>query len=301
MAALLWRVVLLCELLSSGAVAVGFLRICATPTALRTLGAASAGVFVFLLLQALPVVISYGRARWVSRADGKPPRARTMMRECVAWVRAVLAMSALRPRRNGVGHAPDAPVRPVLLVHGIFCNGRIWGALERKLATAGFAPVLAVSLEPLLGDLDVHAGTLARAIETLYAQTGERVTLVAHSMGGLIARAALRAVRPELLHQIVTLGTPHYGTRLARDLPLPPVRQMRPDSPWLETLNFAQADGLGVPLSCLYSTDDNLIVPAVSGTFAHATTIRLDGLGHLSLLFCDRTLDAVIMQLRKAA
>jgi hypothetical protein len=37
----------------------------------------------------------------------------------------------------------------------------------------------------------------------------------------------------------------------------------------------------------------------VSGTFPHATTIRLDGLGHLSLLFCDRALDAVITQLRR--
>ena len=124
--------------------------------------------------------------------------------------------------------------------------------------------------------------------------------LVGTSMGGLIARAALRTVRPGLLHQIVTIGTPHHGTRLARDLPLAPVRQMRPDSPWLEALNFAQAAGLGVPLSCLYSTDDNLIVPAVSGTFAHATTIRLDGLGHLSLLFCDRALEAVITQLRES-
>ncbi len=301
MAALLWRVVLLCELLCSGAVAVGLLRTWAAPAALHTVGATAAALCVFVLLQGLPVVMSYGRARWVSRAGAVQPGALTIMRESVAWLRAMLAMSALGPRRNGVARVPDAAVRPVILVHGLLCNGRIWAALERKLAAAGFAPVLAVSLEPLLSDLDVHADALARAIETLYAKTGERVTLVAHSMGGLIARATLRTVRPGLLHQIVTLGTPHYGTRLARDLPLPPVRQMRPDSPWLEALNFAQAGGLGVPLSCLYSTDDNLIVPAVSGTFAHATTIRLDGLGHLSLLFCDRALEAVIMQLRKAA
>ncbi|MDA8351448.1 MAG: alpha/beta fold hydrolase [Pseudomonadota bacterium] len=299
MAALLWRVVLLCELLGSGAVAVGLSRTWAVPAALHTVGAIAAALCVFVLLQGLPVVMSYGRARWVSRAGAVWPGALAIVRESVAWLRAMLAMSALAPRRNGIARVPDAAVRPVILVHGLLCNGRIWGALERKLAAAGIAPVLAVSLEPLLSDLDVHAGTLARAIETLYAQTGERVTLVAHSMGGLIARAALRTVRPGLLHQIVTLGTPHCGTRLARALPLPPVRQMRPDSAWLETLNFAQADGLGVPLSCLYSTDDNLIVPAVSGTFPHATTIRLDGLGHLSLLFCDRALDAVITQLRR--
>lgn len=299
MAALLWRVVLLCELLCSGAVAVGLMRTRAAPAALHTLGAAATSLFVMLLLQVLPVVISYGRARWISRPDGVRPGARTMLREAVAWLRAVLAMSALRPRRNCVARAPDAAARPVLLVHGIFCNGRIWGALERKLAAAGFAPVVAVSLEPLLADLDVHARALTRAIEALQAQSGERVALVAHSMGGLIARAALRAGGANLLRQIVTLGTPHHGTLLARGLPLTPVRQMRPGSAWLESLNLMQADGLGVPLSCLYSPDDNLIVPAQSGTFPHATTIRLDGLGHLSLLFCDRALDAVITQLRK--
>ncbi len=299
MATLLWRAVLLCELLGSAAAATGLAGRWAAPSALRALGALGAGVIVFLLLQGLPVVITYGRRRWTAHARVSRPGAGTVIRESAALLRAALAMSRARAAPAHRVPAPNASARPVILVHGIFCNGRIWGALEHKLAAAGFAPVLAVTLEPLLADLDVHARTLARALEALYADTGERVTLIAHSMGGLIARAALRTVRPGLLRQIVTLGTPHHGTLLADDLSLTPVRQMRPGSPWLETLNFTQADGLGVPLSCLYSTDDNLIVPATSGTFAPATAIRLHGLGHVSLLFCDRALEAVIAELRK--
>ena len=300
MATLLWRAVLLCELLGSAAAATGLAGRWAAPSALRALGALGAGVIVFLLLQGLPVVITYGRRRWTAHARVSRPGAGTVIRESAALLRAALAMSRARAAPAHRVPAPNASARPVILVHGIFCNGRIWGALEHKLAAAGFAPVLAVTLEPLLADLDVHARTLARALEALYADTGERVTLIAHSMGGLIARAALRTVRPGRLRQIVTLGTPHHGTLLARDLPLTPVCQMRPGSRWLESLNFTQADGLGVPLFCLYSTDDNLIVPAASGTFAQAAAIRLRGLGHLSLLFCDDALDAVIAALHQS-
>ena len=300
MAALLWRAVLLCELICSAAVATGLATRWSAPSALRALGALTTGALVFVLLQGLPVVISYARRRWATPTRLGIPGAGTLMRESAALLRATLVMSQVRATPTPRAAAADARARPVILVHGLFCNGRIWGTLERRLAAAGFAPVRTVTLEPLLADLDVHARTLARALEALYAETGERVTLVAHSMGGLIARAALRTVRPGRLRQIVTLGTPHHGTLLARDLPLTPVCQMRPGSRWLESLNFTQADGLGVPLLCLYSTDDNLIVPAASGTFAQAAAIRLRGLGHLSLLFCDDALDAVIAALHQS-
>lgn len=59
------------------------------------------------------------------------------------------------------------------------------------------------------------ASTLAAAISRLYEQNGgEPINVVAHSMGGLIVRAALMR-HPELWHKlnrIVFIGTPHYGS-----------------------------------------------------------------------------------------
>ncbi len=46
----------------------------------------------------------------------------------------------------------------------------------------------------------------------LHAARGKRVTLVAHSMGGLVARAALAQPGTSHVERAVLLGTPHFGS-----------------------------------------------------------------------------------------
>lgn len=68
---------------------------------------------------------------------------------------------------------------------------------------------------------DSHLGpALAEAIDCLYAATGERVIVVAHSMGGLLARHALTQApghqeRLQKVSRVVTLGTPQSGSFVA--------------------------------------------------------------------------------------
>jgi triacylglycerol lipase len=81
---------------------------------------------------------------------------------------------------------------PVLLVHGYGCSRAAWWWLRRRLQAAGWT-VATISLEPVYGSIDDYVDPLARRIDAVLAETGaERLLLVGHSMGGLVARAYLQ-------------------------------------------------------------------------------------------------------------
>ena len=60
-------------------------------------------------------------------------------------------------------------------------------------------------------DWRLGLGALGRLLGETLAADGRPTQLVAHSMGGLVARAAL-AERPANLRQVITLGTPNFGS-----------------------------------------------------------------------------------------
>jgi len=116
----------------------------------------------------------------------------------------------------------------VLLVHGLCMNDVQWRRNGHEhgayLAQAlGCAPVY------LRYNSGKHTSTngreLAVLLERLVAAWPvplQRITLVGHSMGGLVARSAVQAAHeagqrwPGLLRELVFLGTPHQGAPLER-------------------------------------------------------------------------------------
>jgi triacylglycerol esterase/lipase EstA (alpha/beta hydrolase family) len=117
--------------------------------------------------------------------------------------------------------------------------------------------------------------------------------IVAHSMGGLVARAGVRAGAAGI-RRIITLGTPHQGTEVFRPLRLEPMlRQMRPESPCLLRLAGANAMPADTELISIYSRDDALVVPPSNGYCPGAFNIEVRGLGHMSLLFSRRVYELV--------
>jgi triacylglycerol esterase/lipase EstA (alpha/beta hydrolase family) len=177
----------------------------------------------------------------------------------------------------------------------------VWRAIRTSLREAGFGPIRALNLEPLLAGIDVYVERVQREVLDLRdSSAGARVALVAHSMGGLVARASLRDVGAEAIDRIVTIGTPHHGSALARYAPGPAARQMRPDSPWLASLNAAQEGRLPVALTSIYSEDDNLIGPAHSAVLRGAELCGVRGLGHFGLLRSRSVIAQVIAALNRA-
>lgn len=224
---------------------------------------------------------------------------RALLSEIAAFVQAVVAMSGLARAaapRQGVPH----PARPVLLLHGLLCNGRVWSALHRRLHTAGFGPIETLDVEPLLADIDLQAGRVAPRLLALQSSSnGAAVVIIAHSMGGLIARALLRDFGAGVVRHIVTLASPHHGTALARCWRCPATRQITRTSPWLRQLNTAQEGHLAVPLTSIYSLQDNLVAPATSARLAGADCHELRGVGHFGVLRSHRALDCVMAALSR--
>lgn len=195
--------------------------------------------------------------------------------------------------------ASDARTTPVLLVHGWLCNGGYWQPMIRRLRR-DFCHIYTVNLEPPLAGINRYARDLAQAVDDICVQTkSPQVLLVCHSMGGLVARAYVqRHGGDKRVAKIVTLGTPHHGSRAAWFAAGVNVAQMRPGSAWLESLNAERWPG--TPITSIYSVDDNLVVPHQSAHLEFAKNVSLAGIGHLALGFSRRVQKMVLDELTEA-
>ena len=205
-------------------------------------------------------------------------------------LRATLVSSSWNMPFRPLARAPtvlDAGL-PVLLLHGYGCNTGYWHCLSGLLRQARRS-FHAVDLEPVLGDIDGYLPQMGRAIESLCTATGQpKVIVVAHSMGGLVARSWLRTHGDARVAALITLGTPHAGTGLASYGLGKNSRQMCADSrsginscsDWLTCL---QAATQTVPLVSIYSCHDNIVAPYTSAIVPGARNIGFDGIGHVAL------------------
>jgi len=186
---------------------------------------------------------------------------------------------------------------PLLLVHGYGCNRGVWWWLRRRLESAGFC-VATVNLEPMYGSIDQYAEPLRRRIEAVCTATGaRRVILLAHSMGGLACRAYLARHGADRTAKLITLGSPHHGSEIARIGLGRNARQMEPDNVWLRTL---EEKGLpaGMPLACIYSVHDNFVMPQDAARLDGADNRPLAGVGHVAMVFSRPVLTTLAAVLR---
>lgn len=269
--------------------------------------ARSAGAMLLLMLGTragiLAVTFAYG---WTYRSP-RPPELqigafstlRMMLAEFAAFV-ALFAVIQLferwfmggeRVRRIAEGEFP------VLLVHGYCCNRGVWWRLRRRLEEAGFC-VATVNLEPMYGSIDDYVEPLRRRIEALCSETGaQRVVFVAHSMGGVACRAYLARHGAARVAKLVTLGSPHHGSEIARIGLGRNARQVEPGSAWLKALERKDLPA-GLPVACLYSAHDNFVMPQDSNRLAGADNRPFAGVGHLAMLFSNR-IDAALVAVLK--
>ena len=295
MAARLWAFVLAARLLAAAAAA------WTGATYGISIGAAVAlGVAVWAAMPAAVLAAALLAAGPGLRSRADTGRLRIWCAEALRLEPVLLEMAAepLLARLERVEGSEREPTPQVVLVHGIACNRAVWRPLIAALHAAGIARVHAVNLEPLFADIDTHARELLAGLEALGVCAARPVAIVANSMGGLVARAALQQARAGTISRIITIGTPHHGTRIACAFGWRSTRQMCCGSEWLLELNARQEGRFGLPVTSLYSLDDNLIFPAGSGFVRGARSIAVHGLGHLGLLRAPQVLQRIVSELR---
>ncbi|MTV40984.1 esterase/lipase family protein [Duganella radicis] len=195
----------------------------------------------------------------------------------------MLTSSYYMLRPVGMQLVPGAQGMPVLLIHGYACNSGYWLPMSKLLKQARISHY-GIDLEPPGAPIDDFVPQVRAAVERLRRETGSaQVILLAHSMGGLVARAYLRRHGDADIARVITLGTPHHGTALAHLGPGSNAAQMRRDSAWLASLAASEANTQRTLISSIYSVHDNIIAPQDSSDLPGARNLVFGAIGHVAL------------------
>jgi len=182
---------------------------------------------------------------------------------------------------------------PIIFVHGLYHNHTAWYLYLRWFRRWGWSHVRAINLRGKFRSIHELARILADEVEKVLAESqSDHVDLVGQSMGGLVIRSYLteNSARAKI-RRVVTLGSPHGGSKLAVFGLGQAAKEMIPGSAFLESLN----QGVQIPESgrfyAIYTIVDNMVLPNES------TKLPWDGVknletrivNHVGLVFCKHT------------
>jgi pimeloyl-ACP methyl ester carboxylesterase len=123
-----------------------------------------------------------------------------------AWRPAAeLGLLMIEPVFWGVGDR-RGDGRPVLVLPGLYGGDRYLGPLRDWLRRIGYSPV-ASGLEQNPGWSERLVNDLGELAEAQFRKSGQRVTIIGHSMGGLLGRAVATR-RPGTVRHVIALGSP---------------------------------------------------------------------------------------------
>lgn len=200
-----------------------------------------------------------------------------------------MGVSHLSPVQRGqMINDIEAAGTPIIMIHGVIDNRSIFTLLRRTLRGRGFGRIYALNYSPFTDDLTEVAERLKVLIDEVCEQTGyERVHIIGHSMGGLVARYYVQRLGgDQRVHTLCTLGTPHSGSVPARFVPWPVIRQMRPDSDIIRAL-AEPAPGCRTRFIAIWSDLDQLVLPQRNARIQHpdlrSRNVFIKGIGHMSL------------------
>lgn len=252
------------------------------PWALTVFGVLIFGHAIILAIEFIALIV-------VNRADPAPvATGRQLVR---AWLGEVLTMPQVfcwqQPFRSTAqpDHLPPSAAGQtgIVFVHGLVCNRGLWNPWLSRLRKLDI-PFVAVNLEPVFGSIEAYTPQLENAVRRVELATAAQPLIVAHSMGGLAVRAWLCAYRAESrVRHVVTIGSPHRGTLLARFALGLNGRQMRLGSEWLGVLGQREMGSRFSRFTCFYSHCDNIILPASSATLPGADNRHVEAVAHVQL------------------
>ncbi len=265
---------------------------------------------IILFLEILIVILSYSMC-WYEYANSNPLLMEERFRPSSLWLALsliaqeiffnsltllVLPFGLWAPRRQPriKGEAP------ILLIHGLFNNRASWFWFKWSLAKRGFRSLVTINLSSYHNEEALTELVAKRVDELRHTLSVERVHLVGHSMGGVIARNYLQLRGGEnKVDCCVFLGTPHAGSKLSPFALSPLSNVLVPNSDFLNRL-AASTPPPNTKVVNIYSSKDNMVVPACSAHLDSADNIILDRIGHTGLLYRRKSIIAVATALEAA-
>jgi pimeloyl-ACP methyl ester carboxylesterase len=192
---------------------------------------------------------------------------------------------------------------PVILIHGYMMRGGVLWPMLSYLKKRGFNRVFKFTYEVPWKEISYFAEQLADEVDKVISTCkAKKVDLVAHSMGGLVARYYINYLGGDkLVARLVTLGTPHNGSLLWALSSFKSGAQMRPGSRFLTHLAENDQKLQAVKTWSIYSDFDELILPEDSPIMEgkNITNRKIPDLGHVGLIYNRRACQEVVEILRR--
>ncbi len=203
----------------------------------------------------------------------QPPRTLYALLE---FGRAVQEIASLVPANGWLSRLPRGDGQPVMTLPGFGGADGSTALLRRYIARWGYEahpwelgrnldPASARDMGGVLDFMNEVVRVVGNRLHAIRKKSGQRVSLVGWSLGGLYSRQ-LAAAYPDLVRQVITLGTPFGDPRstivwpiMRRfiDSPEPPEADM---ARWMQ---MAKAP-LEVPLSIIWSRTDGFVHPRIA-------------------------------------
>jgi triacylglycerol lipase len=191
-------------------------------------------------------------------------------------------MTALTPAVavNADASPRSGQLTPVVLIHGIDFDSRIFERMKPALATAGF-DVHTLDLLPNDGrhGIDKLACQVRDYIDQ-HLPSSRPLSIVGFSMGGIVGRYYLqRLAQKSRIKTFISVSSPHRGTWLAYLRWNEGGRQMRPGSAFLRALDADATEHQATRWITIRTKLDLTIVPSHSSSLPwaenHARTVLL--------------------------
>jgi pimeloyl-ACP methyl ester carboxylesterase len=208
---------------------------------------------------------------------------------------ATLRNMALMPLDLGTV-VPDA--RPgedvVVLVHGFFASAGVFRPLRARLEREASARVATFTHAPCVGIRRI-ARQLSALIELI--PTGARITVVGHSLGGVVARWYVQEMSGHArVSRTVSLASPFRGVAVP---PLLVGADLHPQSNLLRRLRD-RAHACGVPHTSIVGAADTVVAGVETACLGFGEVVVMPERGHNALLFDDAVAGVVIERVRGA-
>lgn len=188
--------------------------------------------------------------------------------------------------------------KPILLVHGYNLHKAAWLWFKYKLEEKGVGPIYTINLSPPYASIERIAENLAETIDQIRNENNDqKISLIGHSMGGLVCSycSEYLLMEKECVSEIITLGSPLNGTRLAALGHGENIIQMTTQSPFLEKLRV-QIESSTIPYYHIASKLDNIIVPwqsALPNEVKKDHCLILENSGHLQMFISSHVIEKV--------
>jgi len=206
----------------------------------------------------------------------------------------VLLTTATALHRNYYSLPPGPADRtPIIFVHGLYHNHTAWYLYLRWFRRWGWSHMKAINLRGKFRSIHEFARVLAEEVEKVMADSqSEQVDLVGQSMGGLVIRSYLAEGSSRAnIRRVVTLGSPHGGTKLAVFGLGQGAKEMVPGSAFLESLNPGVQIPEGGRFYAIYTIVDNMVLPNESTklTWDGVKNLETRIVNHVGLAYCKHT------------